>query len=214
MPDSSDFEPARTLFGTLETASSVPREVLMRVGTALQQHLLEGRPVPLNTLAEATDLSQNKLDHLLDQMEAEREENGDVVGLGLSLRSTPHQYETDGKIFYGWCAADTLLFPLLLQHTARVRSRDPINGAGIELTVSPNTVERMEPSSTTITWVEDGALSSLRESFCLPSRFFASAFTAQQWAADRESVDVLSVAEAYENARAIADRVHEWRTGA
>ncbi|MFB6099368.1 MAG: organomercurial lyase [Salinibacter sp.] len=211
MPDSIPSEPAQTLFGTLETATSLSREILRQVGMALLQHLLEGQPVPLETLEEATGQDREEIARLLDRMEAERGENGEVVGLGLSLRPTPHQYKTGGKIFYGWCAADTLLFPPILQHTARVTSRDPISGAAIDLRVSPDAVERVDPSSAAITWVEDGTPVSLRESFCFPSRFFASAATAQQWAAEHENADVRSVEEAHEAARTIADRIREGR---
>lgn len=214
MPEFSAPEPAQTLFDTLETASSVSGEFVIRVLMMLQRRLLEGRPVPLDELAEATALPRNELDQLLDQLEAERGDGGAVVGLGLSLRPTPHQYETDGKIFYGWCAADTLVYPPVFQQTARVTSRDPLSGAAVTLTVTPEGVERQEPSSAVITWVDDGTPFSLRESFCLPSRFFASASAAHQWATDRKNVGVRSVAEAYEDARAIADRIQEWRANA
>lgn len=128
MPEFSAPEPAQTLFDTLETATSVFGESLIRVLMMLQRRLLEGRPVPLDELTEATALPRNELDQLLDQLEAERGDGGAVVGLGLSLRPTPHQYETDGKIFYGWCAADTLIYPPVFEHSARVTSRDPSAG--------------------------------------------------------------------------------------
>lgn len=212
MPEFSAPEPAQTLFDTLETASSVSSEFLIRVFMVTQRRLLEGRPVPLDELAEATALPRSEFDQLLDRLEAEREDRGGVVGLGLTLRPTPHQYETDGKIFYGWCAADTLIYPPVFQQTARVTSRDPLSGAAVTLTATPDAVERQEPPSAVITWVEDGMPFSLRESFCLPSRFFASAPAAHLWVTDRENEGVRSVAEAYRDARAIADRIYEWRT--
>lgn len=210
MSNSSPSTPAQTLFGTLETASSFPREILVRVGMALLQHLLEGQPVSPETLEKATGRTREEIDRFLNRLEAEREESGNVVGLGLSLRPTPHQYVTGGMIFYGWCAPDTLLYPPILQHTAHVTSRDPISGAAVQLTVSPDTVEGVDPSSAAITWVEDGNPSSIRESFCHPGRFFANPSTAQQWASGREHTVARSIEEAYEDAQTIAKRVHEW----
>ncbi len=204
-------DPLQTL-STLDTASSLSREALVRVGMTLHHRLLEGRPVSLDTLVEATGYPQDEIDHFLNRMDAERDENGAVVGVGLSLHPTPHQYETGGKILYGWCAADTLIFPAVFQHTARVTSRDPITGASIKLTVSPDGVEQVDPSSAVTTWVEDGASSSLRESFCFPSRFCVRASDAQQWAADRENTTVRSLEEAHGAARAIANRLQEWRS--
>lgn len=205
----SSPDPSHT-FSMLDRANPLSREALVRVGMALGHRLLEGRPVSVDTLAEATGRPQDELDQFLNRLEAERNENGEVVGLGLSLRPTAHQYETDGKIFYGWCAPDTLIYPPLFQHTARVRSRDPITGAAVKLTVTRDAVEQVDPSSAAVTWVEDGTPSSLRESFCRPGRFFADASAAQQWTAERERVTVYPVGEAHEAARTIASRLREW----
>lgn len=111
MSSSPPPEPAQTLFHSLETASSFSREAIVQVGMTLLQHLLDGQPVSLETLEKATGRTQKEIDRFLNQLETEREENGDVVGLGLSLRPTPHQYVTGGNIFYGWCAPDTLVYP-------------------------------------------------------------------------------------------------------
>lgn len=206
----SDFNPsesAETLFGYIDAASEAPGETVAGVGTVLLTHLLEGTPVEPETLSRETGLSSEKLDPLLADIEAERNGDGQIVGVGLSLRPTPHQYEAQGKVFYAWCAADTLLFPALLNHTATVTSRDPTNGDAIKVNVSPDAIEDIEPTSAVMTWAEGSDPSSLRETFCLPTRYFADENAAYKWAAQRDEVRVLSVEEAHDAARPLADRV-------
>lgn len=206
----SDFNPsesAQTLFGHLEAASESSQETVTEVGTVLLTHLLEGTPVEPETLTSETGVPSETVEQLLTGLEAERNEDGDIVGLGLSLRPTPHQYFAQGKIFYAWCAADTLLFPTVLEHTAKVTSRDPTSGEAIELTVSPESVEHIEPASAVMTWANGARPSSLRETFCFPTRFFANAEGAQEWVSEREGVTVLAVEEAHEAARPLAEGV-------
>lgn len=41
----------------------------------------------------------------------ELDEQGRVVGMGITLNPTPHHFEVDGTNLFTWCALDTLIFP-------------------------------------------------------------------------------------------------------
>jgi alkylmercury lyase len=74
---------------------------------------------------------------LADLPDLETDEQGRIVGSGLTLRPTPHRFALDGRQLYTWCALDTLILPVVLEQGATVES--PGHGAGttILLTVDP-----------------------------------------------------------------------------
>jgi alkylmercury lyase len=65
---------------------------------------------------------------LADLPDLETDEQGRIVGSGLTLRPTPHRFALDGRQLYTWCALDTLIFPVVLGQGATVES--PCHGAG------------------------------------------------------------------------------------
>ena len=112
-----------------------------RVGwLKLQNLLLEGRPLSPARIAESLHLTQEEVADLIKG--AELDQNGNVVGFGLSLVPTPHVYQMDGRQYYVWCAADAITFPLLHKRAAVIESPDPISGEQIRLTSTPEDVAR------------------------------------------------------------------------
>ncbi|MBB4517474.1 hypothetical protein GGD68_006277 [Paraburkholderia fungorum] len=71
---------------------------------------------------------------------AKWDDDGNVVGYGLTLRETPHTFEVDGRLLYTWCAFDTLFFPALIDRTAHVVSRCAATGVPVSLTVTPEAI--------------------------------------------------------------------------
>lgn len=146
---------------------------------------------------------------MLDRLGAARDENGRITGLALSLTPTPHRYEAEGRVLYGWCALDTFI-PAVLGHTGRITSPDPISGETIHPIISPERIEHVDPPTARIALVHAGDTSNMRETFSRPGRFFAREETARRWTSRREEIDVVPVAEGYAAARAITEQVRSW----
>ena len=105
------------------------------------------------------------------------------MGFGLTLVPTPHAYEANGRKLYAWCAVDALLFPVMLGHTAQIESRDPVTGEKIQVTVSPDGVQNVEPESAVVSWVNAIDLSNIRGNVCHYVHFFGSSESASKWIA-------------------------------
>lgn len=116
--------------------------------------LAEGEPVPLDHLAEAAGASVEQVRQALaTEPDTEYDADGRVVGLGLTQNPTAHHVETSGRALYGWCAMDTLMFPLILARPVRVVSTCPATGAQIRLTAEPEQVTDVEPATAVVSQV-------------------------------------------------------------
>jgi alkylmercury lyase len=60
---------------------------------------------------------------------------------------TSHVYKANGRKLYTRCAVDALLFPVMLKHTAHIESPDPVGGDKIQVTVTPDGVQKVKPES-------------------------------------------------------------------
>src|ERR671922_171378 len=128
----------------------------------------------------------------------EWDEHGRLVGLALTLRPTAHRFTTGGRTLYGWCADDTLMFPVALGRAGSVDSTCPETGRAIHLDLSPERVERVEPAGAVVTSVRpDTPIANVRTSTCDHGHFFASAAAASTWAAEHPGGRVHSVEEAF-----------------
>lgn len=145
----------------------------------------------------------------------ERDADDRIVGaFALSLNEFPHRFVVNGTRLSAWCAADTLFLPALLDQTATIESPSPVSKQTIRLRVNPRGVEEVAPAGTvvSIAIVEPDAayLSSVETiwgTFCHHIFFFASREEAEQWAADRDDIEIVSVAEGFELGRLIASRL-------
>jgi alkylmercury lyase len=94
------------------------------------------------------------------------DEHGRVVGVGLTLRPTPHRFRLDGRTLYTWCALDALMFPALLGRPATVES--PCRGTGepVRVEVTPTAVGAANPPSAVVSFVAPRDLASVRSVVC------------------------------------------------
>ncbi len=76
----------------------------------LHRLLLKGRPLSPDYIAVTLHMTPNEVADLIEG--AELDKDGNAVGFGLSIVSTPHAYQIDGRQFYVWCAFDAIMFPL------------------------------------------------------------------------------------------------------
>ena len=194
-------ELAKTIVESWEAA---PPSIL-KVVMSLLQLLQHGKPVTPEELASAIGLDVGVAVKLARRLGAEFDEEGNLVGWGLTLVPTPHRYRANGHDLYAWCAADTISFPSVLNHTAVIESPDPISGEIVRLTVTPNGIEGLNPSSAVVSWSLESDLDNIRGSFCNLTHFFASRDTAAQYVKDHPGLAIVSVDSVFEAASMLRD---------
>lgn len=161
---------------------------MWRIVRKTLQLLTHGCPIPPDEIAVQLSVGPDKIASMLRKCGAEFDRDGNVVGMGLTLVPTPHIYEVGGRKLYAWCAADTLAFPVLLNQAANIESLDPVTGEKIRVVVTPDGIERIEPKSAVVSWVNSADVANLRESICRQVHFFSSSKTAARWTLARPQV--------------------------
>ena len=97
------------------------------------------------------------------------DEQGNIVGVALTSRPTPHRVrlggkmggetggeiggERGGKELYAWCSLDTLFIPGLLGEDAEISSTCPVSGDPIRLRVTPAGVQNFSPADAVVSIV-------------------------------------------------------------
>lgn len=161
--------------------------------------LAEGEPVQLPALAAAAGLNEADLSTRLAAVpDTEYDEEGRIIGQGLTLRPTPHRFTVAGEELYTWCALDTLIFPALLDRPASIESVPPTGGGPIRVCIDQTGVTRVEPATAVVSLVDPGHEASIRSSFCNQVHYFTSPEDAAPWLAGHPGAQVVPVAEAYQ----------------
>lgn len=194
-------ELAETLVGPWE---AIP-PTLVRVITTLMQLLQHGKPVTPEGLAAATDLEARAAVQLARRFGAEFDGEGSIIGLGLTLVPTAHKYHANGKDLFAWCAADTISFPAILNHSAVIESPDPISGQIVRLIVTPGGVEGLDPSSAVVSWSLKSDIDDIRGSFCNLVHFFASRETAAEYVSEHPGLVIAPVEGVFEAAKTLRE---------
>jgi alkylmercury lyase len=170
--------------------------------------LADGQPVSREHLATPLGVARDVLDATLRRIpNVAFDQRGRIVAAGLSLLPTPHHFEVNGHALYTWCALDTLMYPVVLGQSAHVASRCPISGAWVQLTVTPERVEDLDPVDTQVSVVVPDAAAAccdVRGAFCQHVHFFAGAEAGATWRATHPEAVLLSVEEAFAVARLLA----------
>jgi alkylmercury lyase len=169
----------------------------------------QGQPVSAAQMGAALGISDIAVTETFQRMpDIERDEIGQVVGWGLSLQPTPHQFRINGHTLYTWCALDALTYPILLEQTAQVESICPITQTSIQLRVGPEGVSALDPATAMVSLSipDTGPDACNRASFCNQGHFFASPEAAASWQADHPQARALPVEAVYQLGRIIAAR--------
>ena len=96
--------------------------------------LVDGDPVTIEQLATAAGRTPEQVCNGLAAVpDTEYDDQGRIVGQGLTLRPTPHRFAVADQELYTWCALDTLIFPTLLERAASVESVSPTSGEPIRV---------------------------------------------------------------------------------
>ena len=169
----------------------------------------QGQPVSAAQMSAALGISEIAVTETFQRLpDIERDETGQVVGWGLSLQATPHQFRFNGHTLYTWCALDALTYPILLEQTAQVESVCPITRTPIRLSVGPEGVSVLDPATAmvSLTIPDTHPDTCNRASFCDQGHFFASPQAAATWQADHPEARALPVEAVYQLGRMIAQR--------
>ncbi|MGH7758164.1 MAG: organomercurial lyase MerB [Candidatus Dormibacteria bacterium] len=165
--------------------------------------LARGEPVRVEELAATSGRPVEAIEALArSQPGTEWDEEGRLVGFGLSLRPTPHRLTVAGQTLYTWCAEDTLMFTVILGEPSEVASTCPATGAPIRLELDPDHVVSASPPSAVVTELAAARPGGdLRGEVCDHGHFFAAAEAASAWAAEHPDGEVLAVADAFARSR-------------
>ena len=175
---------------------------------ALLQELAKGCPVSPGTLACALRWPVERVTALLERAaDTEYDDEGNIVGYGLTLRETAHALEIDGQRLYTWCALDTLIFPVVLGRAAQVVSHCAGTGAAIVLRITPDAIAKSEPPDPVLSLIVPSTSGDIRHSFCCHVHFFASTFVADGWISRHVGTEIASMREACQLGRALAGRL-------
>jgi alkylmercury lyase len=166
----------------------------------LIRRLAAGQPVSTARLAANIGVGERKAAAVLQQMsDIDYDGAGNIVGFGLSLVPTAHQFTINGQILYTWCALDTFLYTALLGQTSEVVSHCPVTAQPITLAMTPEAVTELSPALSVISLViPDGSITDCRRSaFCNYGHFFATAEAGATWLNYHPNGIILSIADAH-----------------
>lgn len=176
-----------------------------------------GQPVDgeqVTRIVNGLGIAQDDANQFLRQI-TERDVEDRIVGImGLSLNDHPHRFVVNGVSLTTWCAEDTFFLPTLLEQTAIVESASPVSNAKINLTISPQRVEKVSPVDAVVSIVvlnptEENLASvdGIWNTFCRQIHFFVSRDEAERWAAGRDDIEIIDVQAAFELGQQLWSRV-------
>jgi alkylmercury lyase len=168
--------------------------------------LATGKPAYPEEIAATSAKSPEDVRAALERFpSAEWDEQGRVVGLGLTLQLTPHRLELEDRTLFAWCALDSLLFPALLGRPASIES--PCRGTGelVHIEVTSAGIEVVEPPSAVVSIVAARDLTNFRRVSCNNAHFFSSPEAASRWLEKHPEATILSVEVAFRLGRLIAE---------
>jgi alkylmercury lyase len=138
---------------------------------------------------------------------SEFDKSGNVVGIfGLSQNKHPHRFQLNGNMLHTWCAWDSLFLPVMINESAKIESKCPVTGEIISITLSPDMVEKIDPTnavlSIVIPDVKEDSVKVVEEIwmiFCHHVFFFSSPDVANAWLEDKKTnATVLTVEEGFQ----------------
>jgi alkylmercury lyase len=159
--------------------------------------LADGRPATIQELALAAGLAPGEADAILREVNGvERDADGRVTGMGMTLNPTPHQVETGGHRLYAWCAADALGMLPAIGRTVRITSACPETGEAVTITAGPEGVRDMQPPEAVVSAVLTGDPDDIRGSLCDLGNFFPPR-AASGWAKEHPDGVLFTIPQAF-----------------
>lgn len=175
----------------------------------LYRQLARGEPVRKEALAESLGFPLHEVTSMLEHENLKGlvlyDNATRIVGFrGLALDPTHHLLEVDGRTLFAWCAMDTLFMPEVLGKRVRVESPCPHTGKVVRLTLTPTTVEAVEPADTVVSFLccDAGVLETnaakVIATFCRYIFFLASREAGRAWTDQHPGTFLLTLEQAFE----------------
>jgi alkylmercury lyase len=157
-----------------------------------------GQPLAPVHLARRLQMSQENLAvHLARVPDTEFDTQGNIVGWGITIVPTRHQFRLKERPLFTWCAFDTVLFPPLLALEAHVQSECSASGQPITFVATPEGVADLLSTTCVLSLIlPDARCDCVRGTFCEQSLFFQTEEAASPWMALHPEAVLLSVEEA------------------
>lgn len=151
----------------------------------LTRLLAAGEPVTVERAAAAGGWSVAALrTELARHPGTDWDDEGRIVGFGLTLRPTRHTFTFDGTTRYAFCASDTLEFPAILNTPGVVESTCPATGRRIRVELGLDQVVAVDPPNAVVSRVRPShAVNDIRAQICALGSFFSSPEAAADWLA-------------------------------
>ena len=171
----------------------------------LYRLLAEGKPVTVEHVANTggwpVELVRTELER---QPGTDWDDQGRLVGFGVSLRPTPHAFRFDGQTLYGFCATAVLELPIILGRPGAGESTCPTTGLRIRVELAPDRVIRVNPVGAVVSKVRPTeAVSDVRGEICNLGNFFASAEAATGWLKQYPDGQVVPVTDEFAISRCV-----------
>lgn len=107
--------------------------------------LAQGKPVPVEEIAEASGIEIESVERAVSAARCERDPQGRLIDLyGMALAPAPHRIEIRDKTLFSCCALWAHVIPKLVDTTVQVESVDPMRKELVRLSVSPSGVESVD----------------------------------------------------------------------
>ena len=172
------------------------------------QQVTRGKPVAKAELGARLKFSQDELEQRLTHVpDTEFDQQGNILGWGVTMLPTRHRFQIRGKPLFTWCAFDTVLFPPTLVETAQVHSTCPVTGQLITFVAMPEgKVLELTPAEARMSLIIPAERSEcVRASFCERSLFFWSEQAALPFLAAHPEALLLSIEEAATVGKLVAE---------
>ncbi len=199
---------------------------LASLGLHTMRLLAEGQPVSHDQVASTAGISSDDADTMLGIWKSigasDYDGEGDITSFGgLSTKPTPHRLEVSGRQLFAECALDSLFIPAFLQQDVAVESVSPIRGQAISLLVTPEGVERLDPSGAHISTVIPGAAPDTEAvttyghegGMCNRNFFLKDDAEGADFCTDKPGLVIFPVSDGFEVARqAFVEPMLKWST--
>lgn len=173
-----------------------------RVAVQLYRLLAKGESVARQTLANAAEVSLERVNEILQGWSGVFYDGDKIQGFwGITPKEfSRHLYTSNGRTNYAWCAWDTLFLPEILGSEAEIQSTCPESGEIIRLDVSPDGVLHVEPHNAVMSILEptDDVTEDVVGKFCHFVYFFPSMEIAARWIAKNPGTRLISIKDAFE----------------
>lgn len=191
--------------------------------------VVQGQPVPPATLASSLSTTQHDLLERLARLPGvEVDQQGHILGWGLTLVPTAHQVRLGGKFLFAWCAFDAIQIPPALHVEAQIHSTCAATGTPIRfvLTAKGEIQDLSEPQACLSLLLPEpglacfpnattqamcpapggkgGGWATERPAFCEQSLFFQSEVAASVHLATHQEAVLLSLEEAVQVTQVLA----------